>query len=129
MNQILIESILGLLSGLFMGITGILPSSVMLLVLDVLKIGDYKSNLGVIMLLNVFPLTIGSTYEFYKSHQINYSLSLILLLTIMLGSFIGSKFVTGEKGFFSTKDIKYMTAYFSLFIGLVFLYSAYYEKN
>jgi len=129
MNEILIESILGLLSGLLLGITGMFPSSVILLVLDVLKIGDYKSNLGVIMLLNLFPITIGSTYEFYKSDQINYSLGLILLLTIMLGSFIGSKFVAGKKTFFSTRDIKYITAYFSLFIGVVFLYSAYYEKN
>ena len=85
--------------------------------------------LTVIMLLNLFPITIGSTYEFYKSDQINYSLGLILLLTIMLGSFIGSKFVAGEKNVFSTRDIKYITAYFSLFIGVVFLYSAYYEKN
>jgi hypothetical protein len=46
-----------------------------------------------------------------------------------LGSFIGSKFVVGEKTFFSTRDIKYITAYLSLFIGVAFLYSAYYEKN
>ena len=129
MNEFLIESILGLLAGLFLGITGIFPSGTILLLLDALKIGDYKSNLGVIMLLNLFPITIGSTYEFYKSDQINYSLALILLLTIMMGSFISSKFVAGKKTVFSTRDIKYITAYFSLFVGAVFLYSAYYEKN
>ncbi len=129
MNKFLIESILGLSCGLFLGITGIFPSGIILLVLDALKIGDYKSNLGSILLLNLFPITMGSTYEFYKSNQINYSLGFILLLTIILGSFIGSKFVVGEKTFFSTRDIKYITAYLSLFIGVAFLYSAYYEKN
>ena len=129
MNQFLIESILGLLCGLFLGVTGIPPTGLILLALDILKIGDYKSNVGAILFLNLFPITIGSTYEFYKSKQINFSLGFILLLTIILGSFVGSKFVVGEKAFLSTKDVKYITAYLALFIGVAFLYSAYYEKN
>ena len=128
MNQFLIESILGLLCGLFLGVTGIPPTGLVLLALDMLKIGDYKSNLGAVIFLNLFPITIGSTYEFYKSKQINFSLGFILLLTIILGSFIGSKFVVGEKAFLSTKDVKYITAYLALFVVVVFLYSAYYEK-
>jgi uncharacterized membrane protein YfcA len=128
MNQFLIESILGLLCGLFLGVTGIPPTGLVLLALDMLKIGDYKSNLGAVIFLNLFPITIGSTYEFYKSKQINFSLGFILLLTIILGSFIGSKFVVGEKAFLSTKDVKYITAYLALFVGVAFLYSAYYEK-
>ena len=129
MNQFLVESILGLLCGLFLGVTGIPPTGIILLALDALKIGDYKTNLGAILFLNLFPITIGSVYEFYKSKQINYSLGVILLLTIILGSFIGSKFVAGEKSLLSTKSIKYITSYMSLSVGLVFLYSAYYEKN
>ena len=97
MNQFLIESILGLLCGLFLGVTGIPPTGLILLALDVLKIGDYKSNLGTILFLNLFPISIGSVYEFYKSKQINFSLGYLLLFTIILGSFIGSKFVVGEK--------------------------------
>jgi uncharacterized membrane protein YfcA len=116
MNQFLIESILGLLCGLFLGVTGIPPTGLVLLALDMLKIGDYKSNLGAVIFLNLFPITIGSTYEFYKSKQINFSLGFILLLTIILGSFIGSKFVVGEKAFLSTKDVKYITAYLALFV-------------
>ena len=129
MNEFLIESILGILCGLFLGITGIPPTGLVLLALDMLKIGDYKSNLGAILFLNLFPISIGSVYEFYKSKQINFSLGAILLLTIILGSFIGSKFVAGEKAILSTKAIKYITAYLSLFVGVSFLYSAYYEKN
>lgn len=129
MNQFLVESIIGLLCGLFLGITGIAPTGVILLALDLLKIGDYKSNLGAIMLLNLFPITIGSTYEFYKSKQINFSLGSILLLTIICGSFIGSKFVVGEKSSLSEKNVKYITGYLALVVGIIFLISAYYEKN
>jgi uncharacterized membrane protein YfcA len=129
MNQFLVESILGLLCGLFLGVTGIAPTGIILIALDLLKIGDYKSNLGAVIALNLFPITIGSVYEFYKSKQINYSLGVILLLTIICGSFIGSKFVVGEKSTLSTKAVKYITAFLGLFMGIVFLISAYNEKN
>jgi len=129
MNQILIESILGILTGLFLGITGVAPTGLVLFALDYFKIGDYKSNLGSILFLNLFPITIGSVFEFYKSKKINFSLGIILLLSIITGSYIGSKFVVGDMSFLSTKNIKYITSILSFIIGVVFLYSAYYEKN
>ena len=107
MNQFLIESILGLLCGLFLGITGIAPTGLVLIALDLLKIGDYKTNLGAVLFLNLFPITIGSVYEFYKSKQINFSLGSILLITIIIGSYLGSKFVAGNKDALSTKVVKY----------------------
>jgi uncharacterized membrane protein YfcA len=130
MNQTFIELALGLVSGLFLGITGLAPTGIILLALDFFKIGDYKSNLGSILFLNLFPITLGSVFEFYKSKQINFSLGLTLLFAIITGSFIGSKFVTGDKNTtLSTKEIKYITAYLSLITGVVFFISAYYEKS
>jgi uncharacterized membrane protein YfcA len=129
MNQFLVESILGLICGLFLGTTGIAPIGLVLVALDVLKIGDYKSNLGAVLFLNLFPITLGSVYDFYKSKQINFKLGTILLLTIMLGSFIGSKFVAGDKDTLSTKMVKYLTSFMGFLVGIIFLYSAYYEKN
>ena len=129
MYQFVIKTVLGLISGLFLGITGILPIGLLLIALDILKIGDYKSNLGAILFLNLFPITIGSIFDFYKANQINFSLGVILLASVTFGSFIGSKYVVGEKNVFSVRDIKYITAYLSIFVGIVFLISAYYEKN
>jgi uncharacterized membrane protein YfcA len=129
MYQFVIKTVLGLISGLFLGITGILPIGLLLIALDILKIGDYKSNLGAILFLNLFPITIGSVFDFYKTNQINFSLGVILLATVTFGSFIGSKYVVGEKIVFSVRDIKYITAYLSIFVGIVFLISAYYEKK
>ena len=72
MNQYIIEAIVGLICGVFLGITGILPIGIILIVLDYLNIGDYRTNLGAILFLNLFPYTIGSFYEFYKTKKINY---------------------------------------------------------
>jgi uncharacterized membrane protein YfcA len=129
MYQFVIKTVLGLISGLFLGITGILPIGLLLIALDILKIGDYKSNLGAILFFNLFPITIGSFFDFYKANQIDFSLGVILLATVTFGSFIGSKYVVGEKIVFSVRDIKYITAYLSIFVGIVFLISAYYEKK
>lgn len=129
MLQHLIQLFLGLISGLFLGITGVAPTGLILIALDNLKIGDYKSNLGAILMLNLFPVTISSVYEFYKSDQINYSLAFILIFSIMTGSYFGSKMVIGKNSVLNVKNIKYLTGVLSLFAAIVFLTSAYYENN
>lgn len=64
--------ILGLLCGLINGIIGILPIGLLLLTLDYLNIGEYKANLGAIVLLNLFPISMGAFVEFFKADKINY---------------------------------------------------------
>lgn len=129
MYEYIIQIILGLITGAFLGITGIAPTGIILLVLEFFKIGDYRSNLGAILLLNLFPLTIGSSYEFYKAKQINYTLSVILLFTVVLGSYIGSKLVVGNGFTLSLKQIKYITSLLGLVIFILFFTSAYHEGN
>ena len=129
MNQYIIEAVLGLISGVFLGITGILPIGIILIALDYLNIGDYISNLGAILFLNLFPVTIGSIYEFYKSKKINFTLGWILLLSIVLGSYIGSKYIVGAGFKLSVKQIKYVSAILALIMMIVFFISAYYEKD
>ena len=129
MNQYIIELILGLTAGFFSGITGILPVGLLLLIFDFLKIGDYRSNLGAIALLNLFPISIGSFWEFFKSDNINYSMGFNLLASIVIGGFFGAKFVVDDKFKLSKKKIKYITSILGFTIGILFLISAQYEKN
>ena len=72
MNQYIIEFILGLISGAFLGVTGIAPTGLILIALELLKIGDYRSSLGAILFLNLFPISLGSVWEFYKAKQIDF---------------------------------------------------------
>jgi uncharacterized membrane protein YfcA len=129
MEQYIIELILGLLAGLFSGITGILPIGLLLIIFDYLHIGNYKSNLGAIALLNLFPISAGSFWEFYKADKVNYSMGFILLLSIIIGGFLGSKLVVNDKITLSKKTIKYITAALGFTIGITFLVSAQYETN
>ena len=129
MNQYIIETILGLICGICIGITGFAPVGIVLIILDYLKIGDYVSNLGAILFLNLFPITIGSIYEFYKSKKINYSLGWILLFSIIIGSYIGSKTVIGSGFKFSIKQIKYISSCVTLTMCILFYISAYYETD
>jgi uncharacterized membrane protein len=69
MNEFLIETLLGLFAGLFLGVTGIAPLGLIVIALELLKIGDYKTNLGSVLFLNLFPISIGSVYEFYKAKK------------------------------------------------------------
>lgn len=129
MNQYIIEVILGLISGVFLGITGILPAGIILIILDYLNIGDYISNLGAILFLNLFPFTIGSIYDFYKTKNINYKLGWVLLFSIIIGSFIGSKYVVSSGLKLSIKQIKYVSSFLGLIIFILFFMSAYYETD
>jgi uncharacterized membrane protein YfcA len=130
MNQYIIELILGLICGLFLGVTGIAPTGLILLALDYFNIGNYISNLGTILFLNLFPITIGSVWEFYKAKEINFSMGLILLFSVVAGSYFGSKMVVGNKNVkLSTKTIKYITSLLGFIIGICFLFSAYYDKQ
>jgi len=129
MNQYIIELILGLLAGFFSGVTGILPVGLLLIIFDFFKIGDYKSNLGAIALLNLFPISIGSFWEFFKSDKINYSMGIILLASIVTGGYFGTKFILNENLKVDKKTIKYITSGLGFIIWILFLISAYYEKN
>jgi len=129
MNQYIIELILGLITGAFLGITGIAPTSIILILLEYFKIGEYKSNLGAILLINLFPLTIGSVNEFYKTKNINYELGVILLVSVVIGSYLGSKIIVGTGFKLTIKQIKYITSLLGFIIFVLFLNSAYYEKN
>ena len=129
MNQYIIEAILGVISGVFLGITGILPVGVLLIITDYLNIVDYISNLGAIMFLNLFPYTITSFYQFYKTNNINYHLGWILLFSIIIGSHICSKYVVGKGIQLSIKQIKYISAVLGLTICILFFISAYYETD
>ena len=129
MNQYITETFFGLLSGLFLGITGIPATGFTLLGLDYFKVNDYKSILGAILFLNLFPISLGSVWEFYGANKIDFTMGWILLITIVIGSYIGSKYVVSGKNQLSIKTIKYITAYFSFLTGILFLISANYEKN
>jgi len=80
--------------------------------------------MGTVLYLAMFPITIGSVYEFYITNNINFTVCNILLITSIIGSWIGSKIVLSNKLHISIKFIKYVTAIITAFISLYFFYAA-----
>ena len=101
----------------------------LILSFDYFQINEYKKILGAILFVNLFPISIGAVWEFYKNKQIDFKMGWIVLLTTMIGSYLGSKLVVGGKAQLSYKTIKYISGIFSLVTGVLFLISGYYEKN
>ena len=124
MNQYIIEVILGLLAGVLSGTTGILPIGILLLFFDYFGIGNYKSNLGAIALLNLFPISLGSFWNFYKTNNINYSMGVILLISIIIGGYFGSQLVVHKKYNLSKKTIQYITSCLGFIVVITFLIAA-----
>jgi uncharacterized membrane protein YfcA len=129
MFEQILYTITGLISGFCMGTTSFNPLSIILLVLDSLNIGSYKKNIGSLMIVNTFPIAIGSAYEFYIKKQINYPLAWNLIVTVTLGSYLGSMLVTNKNYALSDKQIKYFTGIISIIFGIIFLVSAFYSKD
>lgn len=127
--KFLIELFLGLLGGLFLGVTGIAPSGLILIALEFLKIGDYKTNLGSVLFLNLFPISIGSVYQFYKEKKINFTLGITLTASIMVGSFISSKIFLDREKYISPKNLKYITSGLGFSLGFIYLLSAYFHDS
>ena len=97
MFQYIIELVFGLLSGILMGITGIPGLPLLIMIFDYFKINEYKKILGAILFINLFPISIGSVWEFYKNKQIDFTMGWIVLLSTIIGGFIGSKLVVDNK--------------------------------
>lgn len=129
MDPFAIEIISGLLTGILLSVTGIVPFNLLILLLDYLKIGDHVSNIGLVLFINLFPISIGGVYDFYKAKKINYNVGFILLISIMIGSYIGSKLILSKTNKLSVKTIKYITAFYGLILFIAYLISAYHEEN
>jgi uncharacterized membrane protein YfcA len=124
MNQYIIEMLLGLTAGALSGATGILPVGILIIIFEYLGIGNYKSNLGAIALLNLFPISIGSFWNHYKTNNINFSMGFTLLLSIIVGGYFGSMLVVDKRYELSKKQINYLTSVLGFFIGISFLIAA-----
>ena len=119
--------LIGLVFGILLGITGLIPIGLILVIFDYLNIGEYKKNMGAIMLLNMLPLSIGSFYEFSNTNNVDYKIGLLLFVSIVIGGYFGSKIVLCYNLIISIKQIKYIASFIGLTTFVLFFMSAYYE--
>ena len=129
MFHLIIQALAGFFCGLILGITGFAPTNLVLFVLTYFNIGTFKSDIGSLLFVNLFPISIGSVIQFYKEKQINYMMSFILLITTVIGSYLGTKLIFNKKYALSSKTIKYIISFIGFLIGFIYLYTGMYDEN
>ena len=125
MFNIIFVCLIGIIIGLISGITGVLFTGFAIILFKYLDVGDYKTILGTTLYVLLFPLTIGSIVEFYKAKKINFAVGNLLLVSLLIGSYIGSKLVLDDSYSLTEKKIKYMSAILSFFSSILFFTQAY----
>ena len=128
-QQIIIAGSLGLFGGIFTGLTGLTILGPILIGLITANITDYKTLIGTLLYVNIFPITLGSFWEFYNRKKINFLLGNILFISIFIGSIIGAKINLSSKLKISNKTIKYITGIISILVGIYFLFAGYYSET
>lgn len=127
MNTNIITAIaLGLTGGVLTGFTGISNVGLVLAGLSITNIiTDYKVIMGTVLYILMFPYTSGSVWHFYKNGKINFFIGNIIIVSMFLGSMIGTKLVLRSDLKISEKTIKYTTSVIAFTLSMYFFYSAY----
>jgi uncharacterized membrane protein YfcA len=82
---------------------------------------DYQIAIGTV-LFSFEPFgSIFALIQYAKERKIDYFIGIIIVLSYMLGSYIGAKYHTN----FNEKSIKYMTAIILLILSTYMFYNAY----
>ena len=117
--------LIGIITGLISGITGFFPLGLFIVLFKYLNVGDNQTIIGTVLYVLLFPLTIGSIWQFYKKKKINFLIGNILLISIMVGSYFGSKLVLNEKFQLTEKKIGYFTSLITFIASIIFFTNAY----
>ena len=118
--------LLGLITGVFTGFTGLSSMGLILMSLSVSHIiEDYISIIGTVLYVLMFPTTIAGVWEYYKQKKINFLVANLLLISLLVGSYIGAKITLSSKYKISEKSIKYTTSFIALSMGSYFFITAY----
>jgi len=129
MYELFVVSILGFVMGLLQGAVGVTPMSIIIFILYYFKImTDYKTILGTALYIALLPLTIGSVWEFYKVQKIHFLFGNILLITLIIGSYIGSLIILNPGYRITDKMIQYITSAMGFVIFVMYFILAYTSK-
>ena len=116
---------IGILSGFFGGALGMSCAPFLLPPLLIFSlVSSYKAAIGTVILTIIPPLSIMALYNYYYAGFVNIPLSILLMGTVIVGGYFGSKFTVKA----SPITLAYITS-FSLFgLSMFWLYLAWTGK-
>jgi len=122
MNEIFLTILLGITSGFIGGTLGQSGAEFMLPGLLILGIvPDFKTAVGTIQFVLIFPISLLAAYEYYKRKQIYVHISLILTVCYFFFAYFGAKFAKN----IPNNVLEYVCGFYFLTISLFFFWNAY----
>jgi uncharacterized membrane protein YfcA len=116
----ILAAIVGLLGGI-QGQAGALYILSGLLMFDIVKSQEVAA--GTALLYTSIPVTIGAAYEYYKRGKIDFTLSFILIPTVIVFSMLGARINPS----IPKKYILYSIGITSFIVSMYFFFKAYNE--
>jgi len=108
--------LIGLISGILSGITGLQYGILIPALLLTGIIPDIKTAVGTLLYAFIPPVTALSAYSFYNQVHLNIRKGNVVMITVSLAMLLGSKIAT----YLSEKTIHLITAFLTLSISLFF---------
>jgi uncharacterized membrane protein YfcA len=119
MNRTLTFILIGTLSGIITGLTGLGHASFILVGLTLTNLlKNYDTVIGTCLYAQMLPVVMFGVWEYYKKNQIDFYAGNILLATGFLSIFIGAKL----NNYIHDSYIKIFTGILFLLFGVQFLY-------
>jgi len=98
MNVHLLSLLIGLISGCVSGITGVGSTTLLFtLVYYFNLIGNYTTIKGTMLYTLLFPVSLFSVYNYYKNGNIDIKVGNMLVISMLIGGYVGSKLILLEK--------------------------------
>jgi len=98
MNVHLLSLLIGLISGSVSGITGVGSTTLLFtLVYYFNLIGNYTTIKGTMLYTLLFPVSLFSVYNYYKNGNIDIKVGNMLVISMLIGGYVGSKLILLEK--------------------------------
>ena len=124
MNKTIIFMIIGLVSGIINGLTGLGHAGAILIGLTLSgTMSDYSTMVGTALYSQLFPVVALGVWEFYKRKQIDFYAGNVILAVLVFSVFIGA----WMKKYVSERPAKIITAVLLLLTAFKFLQDAYNE--
>jgi hypothetical protein len=124
MNKTIIFIIIGILSGIINGLTGLGHAGAILIGLTLSgTMSNYSTMVGTALYSQLFPVVALGVWEFYKRGQIDFYAGNVILAVLVFSVFIGAWL----KKYVSERPAKVITAILLLLTAFKFLQDAYNE--
>jgi uncharacterized membrane protein YfcA len=124
--RVLLTILIGLISGTIGGATGIGGSAIIIPLFYFFRvITEYSKIIGTTLFALLFPISILAVLEYAKNNDVDYKIGLVLTVSYILFSYVGSLINIYFKDNKKTYILKYFSSFILILCGIYFGYGAY----